>query len=74
MRHRDKLYFDAFFLAEFYLWSALRGFPLVGNCPLTGRPYGGHDQVAREQGRICNKALARYWLQRARRIRKGGAA
>ena len=67
-------YFRAAYLAEYYLWYALRGMPPVGNCPITGKRYRvGVDTRQRACAVQMNKAAARFWLAEARNIRKAVA-
>lgn len=63
-------YERALYLAGFYSWSARKRFPPVGRDPITGLPWSSHDYQAREAGRASNKALARFWFQQAKEIRK----
>ena len=68
------LYQDAIARARYYVWSA-KGFPrLPGNDPITGRPRKQglgtyHDQMAIAEARAAYKAMAKVWLDHARKIR-----
>lgn len=61
--------------AEYYRWLALRSSPLRFHAdPIDGRPWKWiHLEVREEMGREAHKALARYWLRKARQVREGGA-
>jgi len=62
-------YFEAVQQAEYYRWLAMRKFPLVGNCPITGKPKTIFDPLTRGEGIAAHKAIAAFWLEKARHIR-----
>jgi hypothetical protein len=62
-------YYAACFCAEYYRWKASKGFPLTGNNPLNGRKRSIHNPIDSAEGVAANKALARFYLMRARDLR-----
>ena len=58
-------------LAEYHIWSVLRGQLPVGNDPISGRKWSIVDSIARGQARVENMAAARYYLDLARKVREG---
>lgn len=69
-----KAYTEATFRANFYAWMARRGVALPGSDPVSGMPRSSQRFTARgrefiEEGRAAYKAMARFWLQKAREIR-----
>jgi hypothetical protein len=71
---RETLRQQAFERVEYYVWAALRCFPVAGGDPITGRPRDGRfsrDPLGhfRAEGREAHKAMARYWLRVARDLR-----
>lgn len=69
-----KAYTEAIFRANFYSWMARRGEPLPGGDPVSGKPRSSQRFTAwgrefGQEGRAAYKAMARFWLQKAREIR-----
>jgi hypothetical protein len=64
-------YWQAMERASFYSWNARRGFALPGNDPLTGRPRKEWPSDKGES-RAAYAAMARYWLYKARELRRAG--
>ena len=62
-------YNGAAFRAEFYRWSASRGFGLPGGDPVTGRP-ADTMPWARQESRVANIALAKFWSARTAALRQ----
>jgi hypothetical protein len=60
-------YHEAIRYAQFYTWNALRGHALPGNDPFTTCRANAHR--GREESRVAYKAMARFWLEKARAIR-----
>ena len=67
-----KLYSDAVLLAEYYRWSAVKGFSLCGNEPLTGKPRARVLTYTwqREEARLVHIVQAKFWLNRAKVLRQ----
>lgn len=75
MRKRPINYHQAILRAEYYRWAATRGHTLPGNDPVMGTPrsgkYGQPGRVIAEmESRVAYKAMARFWLSEAGRIRR----
>ncbi len=72
--YNRKSYNEAAFLAQYYRWLAAHGMDLAGNDPLTGRPRCKAMQswVNREESILVHKVQAKYWLQRAKLLRRYG--
>jgi hypothetical protein len=66
-------YFQALERAAYYRWKAQKRCALAGNDPLTGKPREHYCKrsfrVFVEESAVAHKAMARYWLEQARKIR-----
>ncbi len=62
-------YHEAVYAAEYYRWLAGKGFPLVGHCPFTGKEKSHYDPLHKGEGITAHKAIARFWLDKARHFR-----
>lgn len=70
-----KHYNEAAFLAEYYRWSASRGFSLPGHEPLSGKPRDkqrAYYNVDREEAIAVHKCQAHFWIGEARKLRQYG--
>lgn len=67
-----RLYHEAIYAAEYYRWLAFKGFPLVGHCPYSGQPKSVYQHLHRGEGIVAHKAIARFWLARAKEMRLTG--
>jgi hypothetical protein len=69
-RPTARLHRESLQRAAYYRWAAARGYALAGRDPLTGRL---RDAMFSDRGEstAAYKAMARFWLERARQIRIG---
>ena len=66
-------YWRALFLAEYYIWQALRGGRLPGGNPISGKPRAKRsDPGDYGESLAAYKAMGRYWLARATALRGVG--
>ena len=65
-------YNEAIRAAEYYRWLAFKGFPLVGHCPFSGKEKSIYDPWHKAEGIVGHKAIARFWIERAKHIRLAG--
>jgi hypothetical protein len=67
-----KHYHDAMKRATYYRWAAARPQTLPGGDPATGTPRNHwiRRRVFEDEAKVAYKAMARFWLEKARAIRE----
>lgn len=65
---RNRLRAEMYFLAEFYLWEARRGFAMPGNHPTRGYNLSrSWDPLERTAARAAHLAMAKVYFAAARK-------
>lgn len=74
--YNRRAYNEATFLAEYYRWSASKGFPLPGNEPISGKRRDGRiigrTPTLKAEAILVHKTQARFWANEARKLRQWG--